>query len=252
MLRLNKSKKTLLDFSVLIALSLLLGALLYICIDRLVLYSLSMNFTDQQRLLTFFGSLTGILISIILILAAVIIIKTKNEHLLHIQASIDNLTKVFNRNFLDSYLDKELSYTNMNKQLLSVIMIDIDYFKTINDTYGHAVGDQILTLFVELVPNCIRKTDLIARYGGDEFIVVLPSTDTQTAMSIAERIRHTFESIRMPLANGFSMPSMSCSLGISTFPQHCSDKEGLLKTSDIALYKAKLSGRNCVKSFGEA
>jgi diguanylate cyclase (GGDEF)-like protein len=128
-------------------------------------------------------------------------------------------------------------------------MVDIDHFKTINDTYGHMVGDHVLTVFAQLLKRCIRKTDHIVRYGGDEFLVILPSTDIETAKIIAERIRCEVGKINIPPFRNITVPHISCSLGVSTYPEYCDNKDDLIRTSDLALYKAKKSGRNCMKVY---
>ena len=98
---------------------------------------------------------------------------------------------------------------------------------------------------------CIRKTDIIARYGGDEFIVILPNTDTETAKAVAERIREDVAGTYIPPADGVRVSSIQCSVGISTYPVHCDNKYSLIKTSDLALYMAKRSGRNCIRVYQE-
>jgi diguanylate cyclase (GGDEF)-like protein len=160
------------------------------------------------------------------------------------KASTDKLTKVYNRNYLDTFLDTQIELTNHSRDYLSLIILDIDHFKRINDTYGHAAGDHILALFAQLIVKCTRVTDLVARFGGEEFIVVLPSTTLETTYGIAERIRQTVESAYMPPYDGVDLPSITCSLGVSTFPIFCDSKDDLIKTADLALYKAKQTGRN--------
>lgn len=167
------------------------------------------------------------------------------------KASTDRLTNVYNRTFLEPYLENQIEAANLSGQQLSILTIDIDNFKKINDTFGHQAGDHVLILFTELISKCIRKADLLARYGGDEFIVVLPSTDTDTAEVIAERIRSTVEITHVPTFEGMFLPSVSCSIGISTYPIHCKSKDELIKTSDITLYKAKQAGRNCIRIYSQ-
>jgi diguanylate cyclase (GGDEF)-like protein len=167
------------------------------------------------------------------------------------QASMDKLTELYNRSYLDPFLESEIDAANRAKQPISVIMVDMDHFKDINDTYGHVVGDHVLTIFAQVVLKCIRKTDIIARYGGDEFIVVLPSTDTETACSIADRIRSDVSETYIPPIDGVVISSIHCSVGVSTYPVHCDSKNTLLRTSDLALYKAKNSGRNCTMVYQE-
>lgn len=165
------------------------------------------------------------------------------------QSSMDKLTELYNRSYLDPFLDNEIDAAKKENQQISVIMVDMDHFKEINDTYGHIVGDHVLTIFAQVVLKCIRKTDIIARYGGDEFIVVLPNTDTDTAKSVAERIREDVSEKYIPPIDGVVISSIHCSVGISTYPVHCDSKNSLLRTSDLALYMAKRSGRNCTKVY---
>lgn len=166
------------------------------------------------------------------------------------KASTDRLTKLYNRSFLEPYLDNQLEAANLSSQQLSLIMIDLDHFKIINDNFGHAAGDYILKIFAEQVQKCIRKTDLLARYGGDEFIAVLPSTNMETAEVIAERIRQTVEAAGIPPFDGMDLPPITCSVGVSTYPAHCDSKDSLIKSADVTLYKAKQAGRNCTKIYG--
>ena len=161
------------------------------------------------------------------------------------QASMDKLTELYNRSYLDPFLESEIVAADKAKQPISVIMVDMDHFKDINDTYGHVVGDHVLTIFAQVVLKCIRKTDIIARYGGDEFIVVLPCTDTDTARAVADRIRDDVSETYIPPIDGVVISSIHCSVGVSTYPVLCDSKHTLLRTSDLALYKAKNSGRNC-------
>lgn len=162
------------------------------------------------------------------------------------KAYTDKLTKLYNRNFLESYLQSQIQSTNDN---LSVIMMDIDHFKSVNDKYGHAAGDAVLVVFAQVILRCIRKTDLVARYGGEEFIAILPATDTKTAVGIAERIRETIATEPMPRLNDIVVPSITCSLGVATYPIHADNKNNIIKVADIALYKAKQGGRNRVEVY---
>ncbi|MCX7709738.1 MAG: sensor domain-containing diguanylate cyclase, partial [Clostridia bacterium] len=165
------------------------------------------------------------------------------------KASTDKLTKLYNRSFLDPYLENQIETANLTDQPLSIILLDIDHFKKVNDTYGHAAGDHVLVVFAEILMKCTRKTDLVARFGGEEFIVVLPSTTIETTYSIADRIRRTTSNTVIPSLDGVSIPKITCSLGIAVYPVHSQDKLELIKAADTALYEAKQSGRNCIKIF---
>ncbi|MCX7746106.1 MAG: GGDEF domain-containing protein [Clostridia bacterium] len=179
-------------------------------------------------------------------IAKPVIQSKRTLHILDKQATTDKLTKLYNRTFIDPYLEKEIEAAHISGGELSVIMVDIDHFKKVNDTYGHPAGDHVLVFFSRLLMKCIRKSDLVSRYGGEEFIVVLPSTDLETAETIAERIRQTVASMPVPPLEDLQIHSITCSLGVATYPVHSDNKESLVKAADIALYKAKASGRNRV------
>jgi len=165
------------------------------------------------------------------------------------KASTDILTTVYNRDFLNAYLENQLKVADAAKHSVSMVIIDVDNFKNINDTYGHLIGDRVLSTAANIMLNCVRKNDGVARYGGDEFIVVLPSTDTDTAYIIAERIVNEIAALKISSIDGVEIPSITCSVGISTYPDHCRSMEHLISTADSALYEAKRCGKNCVKIY---
>ncbi|MDP4181037.1 MAG: GGDEF domain-containing protein [Bacillota bacterium] len=159
-------------------------------------------------------------------------------------SKFDNLTKVYNRGYFNEFIKTQVDIAQNSKEDLSIIILDIDFFKRINDTYGHFAGDHVLALFAKLVVKTVRITDLVARYGGEEFVVVLPSTDIATAHEVAERVRQTVEKAYMPPYGDIDIPFISCSVGVSSMPLFCDNKDDLIKTADLALYKAKGDGRN--------
>jgi diguanylate cyclase (GGDEF)-like protein len=128
---------------------------------------------------------------------------------------------------------------------MSVVMMDIDHFKQVNDSYGHPVGDQVIRSLSWLLKQRLRRHDVLCRYGGEEFLVGLPHTDTEQAHAIMDRIRQDFAKIRHPY--GDSHFSATCSAGVATYPIH-STSDALIKAADEALYQAKRSGRNCIRS----
>lgn len=153
-------------------------------------------------------------------------------------ASTDVLTGLANRRGIVEHLDVTLADTDIGKTALSVILFDIDHFKAVNDRYGHDVGDEVLKRVASSANACLRHTDLIGRYGGEEFVIILPSTDAEVALQIAERVR-----ARIEASWDARQPKVTVSLGIaSTRGEDAGDV--VLKRADIALYEAKSAGRN--------
>ena len=220
-----------------------------ICISLLVYISaeilLIKNAFNTHIILFICALPAGVLASLLIYLYSRFKYTMKLLGIFKTQASTDKLTELYNRRYLDPFLDNEIASANRLKRQVSMIMVDMDHFKDINDTYGHFLGDHVLTIFAQVVLKCIRKTDIIARYGGDEFIVVLPSTDTETAHTIAERIRQEVSETYIPPLDDIIIAPISCSVGVSTYPTLCNSKSNLIRTSDHALYEAKNSGRNC-------
>ncbi len=158
------------------------------------------------------------------------------------QAMLDPLTNIYNRRYFFEAGDKEMEQARRYAHTLSAMMMDIDYFKSINDQYGHQVGDQVLIQFVERVQKTLRQSDLFARYGGDEFIILLPETDMIGAQQLAQRIGN--ELADAPIVTTPSPFHITASIGIAVTSPSCQDLEGLVHLADEALYQAKKSGRN--------
>jgi len=156
----------------------------------------------------------------------------------------DQLTQLNNRMYFDTEYDKEWRSAFRQKSTLSVIMIDIDHFKVINDTYGHLFGDEVLKCASNIIAQQLKRpTDCIARYGGEEFVALLPYTDNSGTRTVAERIRKSLED--KVLAHNGENVQVTCSIGgASIIPSADIDKMVLIKTADNALYQAKQSGRN--------
>lgn len=160
-------------------------------------------------------------------------------------ALLDPLTMTGNRKALENAIKRELPLAERHHQNLSLLMIDVDHFKAINDTYGHDKGDQVLTNIAKTIQTVCRETDLIFRFGGEEFLVILRNTNLQGAHIIAERLRQQIESTCIQVKTDVINPHVS--IGISSL--HLGNKEkpqDLIKRADTALYKAKSAGRNCV------
>ncbi|SFW29586.1 GGDEF domain-containing protein [Selenomonas ruminantium] len=158
------------------------------------------------------------------------------------KATMDNLTKCYNRNKLEIVLATEILQHKNEEEPFSVIMLDIDFFKTVNDTYGHEVGDEVLAGFAEVIRHNIKKKDVLVRWGGEEFIILFRHCTGEEAMMIAERLRQKVEST--PLYDG--KIRITCSLGVASWHGADDSETQLLKRVDDALYMAKRTGRNRV------
>jgi diguanylate cyclase (GGDEF)-like protein len=157
----------------------------------------------------------------------------------------DDLTKVFNYRYLMGFLVSEVKRCLRYKKKLSLLFIDVDGFKRINDTFGHLVGSRALAELAQVFRKIVRETDIIGRYGGDEFVVILPETPLSGAMVIAERIRKKVEDYDF-VAQNVNI-RMTISLGVANCPKHTLTAEGLIKKADAAMYRAKELSRNSIK-----
>ncbi|WP_322512592.1 diguanylate cyclase, partial [Chloroflexus sp.] len=155
----------------------------------------------------------------------------------------DSLTGLLNHQAVESELAREFARAERLQQPLSIAIIDIDHFKRVNDTYGHVVGDQVLRSFARLLQQRLRKSDLIGRHGGEEFLVALPNTSVIEARTLIDTIRNSFAALRHYGTSG--MFSVTFSAGIAGYPQHRS-QIGAMQAADAALYQAKRAGRNRV------
>jgi diguanylate cyclase (GGDEF)-like protein len=167
----------------------------------------------------------------------------QEKELYMIMSNQDHLTGIFNRKKFYDELHKEIDRVTRYNQKLSIIMFDVDHFKSVNDTYGHQVGDIVLQDISEIVHKAIRKTDVFARYGGEEFTLLMPGTSQQGAYDIAERLRFEIEEHSFPSAG-----KITCSFGVAEIDEH-DNSDTFVKKADVALYKAKDKGRNRVEVF---
>lgn len=166
-------------------------------------------------------------------------------------AIYDTLTNLYNRRYLEERLIAETKKSFYEGSSLSLVMVDIDHFKKVNDTFGHTGGDKVLREIASLLKASVRKKDTVARYGGEEFILILPDAGLEVAAMIAERIRKLVEGTLFEL--GQARINITVSLGISNFPgHHPKSKEDLVNMADQALYDAKRGGRNRVCVFNPA
>lgn len=170
--------------------------------------------------------------------------------ILKISSTTDALTGLFNRKYLDEYIEKALSQAKRNGIVYGILMIDIDYFKMVNDTYGHDVGDKAIKILSKILQESIRDSDTVFRFGGEEFLVLLYQCDEAVVEKIAQKIRLAFEKAPIQASNGASFYK-TLSVGASIFPKDADSIWKCIKYADIALYNAKENGRNCVKIFDE-
>jgi len=156
-------------------------------------------------------------------------------------AKIDALTNSLNRRAFNDILTKELARSERSGHRLALAMIDIDHFKQLNDNYGHAFGDYILKEFCGIISSKIRRIDVFCRWGGEEFIILLPETTPDEALVIIESLRMLIESTTFTIDN--HVEAITFSAGLASYPEHLSE-DALIKNADDALYQAKSNGRN--------
>ena len=162
-----------------------------------------------------------------------------------LQANVDGLTGIYNHRHFQDRLAIETDRASRYGRPLSLIMLDLDDFKTFNDTWGHQEGDKLLQWFVGVCAKCIRNIDVLSRYGGEEFTVILPETGTEEALAVAERIRDTCE--KQSLVVFGRNKGSTVSAGVATFPRHAETGPSLVLNADAAMYYAKQLGKNeCV------
>jgi two-component system cell cycle response regulator len=159
-------------------------------------------------------------------------------------ATTDGLTGCYNKRHFNEQLKSKLGAAERFSRKLSLVITDIDHFKVVNDTYGHAVGDVVIKELGAILNRLKRETDIVARFGGEEFCLLCEETDTKGAMQLAERVRQELE--RTDFETELGKLKVTCSLGVATYPELAKSRETLFEAADRALYKAKHGGRNQV------
>ncbi|MEX0615309.1 MAG: diguanylate cyclase, partial [Methylophaga sp.] len=170
----------------------------------------------------------------------------KLRQTLHDLSMRDVLTGLYNRRFVDEVYVNEISRSRRNNKPLSVLMIDVDHFKRFNDTYGHEAGDLVLKAMGGLLKQHFRKTDLPCRLGGEEFLVILPECDAESAMTLAEALRQKISELIL-FHHGKSLGVLTASIGVASWPTPFEDDTKLISAADAALYAAKKAGRDQVR-----
>jgi diguanylate cyclase (GGDEF)-like protein len=157
----------------------------------------------------------------------------------------DDLTKAYNRRFLESYLDEEIERAKRYSATCSIIFLDLDDLKTVNNAHGHLAGSRTLQEVAKRVLAAVRGIDKVVRFGGDEFCIILPQTDQEQAVAVAHRVRRAMTASPFHLGEGIDI-SISASFGIATFPTHGTQKDDLIRQADAAMYRVKSTTKNAV------
>ncbi|MFO0945811.1 MAG: diguanylate cyclase [Planctomycetota bacterium] len=162
------------------------------------------------------------------------------------RATRDPLTTLYNRRYLEEFLPMLLEGARRQRSATSLLLCDIDHFKGINDTQGHDAGDRVLRTLAQTLRDSVRASDVVCRYGGEEFVILLPQTDESGAMIIADKLR---QRVAERCQRGDAREPVTISIGVSVFPHHGEEYAELIKAADLALYRAKARGRNCCELF---
>lgn len=185
----------------------------------------------------------GVLVTLLVIGLVVIVVNlyiTKLEE----TANRDELSGLYNRRKMDEILFREIAFSKRYGDPLSLMMMDIDYFKSVNDTYGHHAGDHYLVEFAKVLQNQVRLVDFVGRWGGEEFIILLPKTNAEQAKELAERLRYAVE--MMQIESGRGLISRTVSIGIASAQSGKMDMDEIIRQADEAMYRAKQEGGNCI------
>lgn len=230
----------------------LLTALIFIFILGYIIYALTFwvhatTWSDMIVPTVFLSGACFVWLSTTLSLQTVTDIRRVT--ILELENISDPLIGIYNRRYLDRRLDEECARARRYSLPLSVLLIDIDHFKRINDVNGHQVGDQVLSYLGKLLLQAIRDSDIATRYGGDEILIITPNTPAATAGILAERLRKNVESHELVITKAAKAPLLlriTITIGVASLNKEAADCQSLIKNADEALYRAKQDGRNRV------
>ncbi|MDG3085771.1 diguanylate cyclase [Vibrio hannami] len=166
------------------------------------------------------------------------------------QAARDELTAVFNRRVCKEVIEQQIVTSRIGGTSFAVFLVDIDHFKAVNDCYGHCSGDKVLRAFTDVVQTHLREEDVLFRWGGEEFVVLLPGLDKNSVTPAAENLRHCIENHPVVLSETETV-GLTASIGVSIYPMHGADRQQLIQKADIAMYRAKNNGRNRTEIFND-
>jgi diguanylate cyclase (GGDEF)-like protein len=155
----------------------------------------------------------------------------------------DDLTRLYNSRYLNLVLRREAKRASRSGRPLSLLFLDLDGFKEVNDSHGHLAGSKALVEAAAIIRGCARETDVVARFGGDEFSLVLPDTGRDGAVSVAARIRHRLRTCNFLVSDGLSV-HLTASIGVATLPDVAGSAEELIRAADVAMYRVKAEGKD--------
>lgn len=213
-----------------------------------VLTVLLKNFSLLLRTFTIFSACFLILSFLVYHYSQRIALSNKLIRMLKEESTKDFLTGLNNVRSFDDFYNKTFTNAVNNNQAFSLLIIDIDHFKKVNDTYGHPSGDEILRQLADILVKCCRSNDFVSRNGGEEFTVLLPNCPSEKALLIAERLRKEVENHQFSMPTGKQL-KITVSIGLASYPNMQGDHENLYKNADTALYEAKNHGRNMVCAY---
>lgn len=208
-------------------------------------------FRDSLSMLSLIPSSLLFLGGIFVFFVGQLSLKTTNDikdlAVLKQESITDALTGLRNRRYFDQRISEEVALSTRYKLPLTLMLIDVDHFKKVNDTYGHTVGDEVLQTLSKIIQNVVRDSDIVARYGGEEIVIITPNTTKEEAAILAERLREKVEQTKVAtIATTQEVVQVTISIGLCSLSPIITDKEALLEESDQSLYLAKKHGRNRV------